>query len=159
VEGGPLPSFKNMTRVVIHRDKSALLLLAICALIGLALAVLPGCATDTGNASKDRAGRVTNAIGEELFNSILAFGLGEGRAYLTGQNGQDAAAAAFQAASSGILSTGGIQRIVSAYAGPEVANVVAEKFAAVAPATPAQAAITSNIIGSALQTAANQLAE
>jgi hypothetical protein len=95
-----------MTRVVIHRDKSALLLLAICALIGLALAVLPGCATDTGNAS-----------------------------------------------------TGGIQRIVSAYAGPEVANVVAEKFAAVAPATPAQAAITSNIIGSALQTAANQLAE
>jgi hypothetical protein len=33
-----------MTALVIHRNKSALLLLAICVLLGLALSALPGCA-------------------------------------------------------------------------------------------------------------------
>lgn len=127
------------------------------AILLLAVA-LAGCATDTGNEANDRRGRVTNAVLEETFMSVLNFGLAEGASYVSGRNGQDAAQAAFAAAQSGILSSGGIQHIVSAAAGPKVATVAAQSFAQANPQTPADAAKVADTIGAALQQANNQLA-
>lgn len=126
------------------------LLLACCAL------ALAGCATNTGDASADRRGRVTNAIGKEVFNAVLSFGLGQGRAYMTGQNGQDAAAGAFEAAVS-VVSSDSLKRIVDAYAGPEVAAVAAAQFDKAAPQTLQEKSWVANVIGAGLQLAANQL--
>lgn len=134
-------------------------ILGVVVAVLLILWLIPGCATDTGDPKVDRRGRITNAVLEETFNSVLAFGLHEGAAYVSGQNGQDAAAAAFQAAQSGILSSHGIEHIVKAAAGPTVANEAASAFAAAAPASPAEATLVSNTIGAALQIAANQLAK
>lgn len=121
--------------------------------------LLSGCATDSGNVSADRRGRITNAVLEETFNSVLSFGLNRGAVYISGQNGQDAAQAAFQAAQAGILSSGGIQHIVAAAAGPVVAQKAAASFAIANPQTPVDAVLVSNTIGAALQQAANQLAK
>lgn len=121
------------------------------------LCALPlGCATDTPDAAANRRGRVTNAVAGEVFNAVLNFGLSEGRQYLTGQNGQDAAAGAFDAAA-GLISSESIGRIVAAYAGPEVATIAQTQFDAADPKTPGDKVLIANTIGAALQLAANQL--
>lgn len=120
------------------------------------LLLLCSCATDTGDASVDRRGRVTNAIGKELFNVVLNFGLTQGRDLLTGQNGQDAAAGAFEAAK-GLVTSDSISRVMTAYAGPQIAAVAQAQFDKAAPVTPKERSFTANVIGAALQLAANQL--
>lgn len=127
------------------------------ALIASAL-FFAGCSTNTGDATADRRGRVTNAVLEETFNSVLAFGLNQGASLIAGQNGQDAAHAIFTAANQGVLSSGGINHIVSAWAGPEVGSVVAAKMQEANPQTPADKVLVANTIGAAIQIAANQLA-
>jgi len=124
----------------------------------LCAALLTGCATTTGNVSTDARGRVTNAVAKEVFNAVLSFAMNEGVSYMTGQNGQDAAAGAFQAAT-GLVSSASIGRIVDAYAGPQVGIVAQQQFAAANPQTPADKALIANVIGAALQQAANQLAK
>lgn len=112
-----------------------------------------GCATDTGDAKKDARGRATNEAGKQVFNALLSWGMNQGVAYMTGQNGQDAAAGAFEAAKGNI----DIGKIVSAYAGPEVASQVTTQIASANPQTPAQKSYFANVAGAALQLAANQL--
>lgn len=129
--------------------------LAIAAILA---ALLSGCATNTGDASVDRRGRVTNAVAKEVFNAVLHFGLNEGRSLMAGQNGQDAAAAAFDAAT-GIVSSDSLQRVLEAYAGPQVAVVAAEQFDKADPKTPAEKSFIANVIGAGFQLAANQLAK
>lgn len=125
-------------------------------LAAAALVCVAGCATDTGNPSADRRGRVTNAIGQEVFNAVLRFGLNQGSALLTGQNGQDAAKGAFQAAA-GLVSSDSVRRVIAAYAGPEVAAVAQAAYDKAAPASQPERAYIVNTIGAALQQAANQL--
>jgi len=122
----------------------------------VALLFAPACATDTGNPSKDRAGRVTNAALKDIFLAALSFGASEGQSYLEGKNGQDAASAAFIAAGKGLISSGTFNDIVTAYAGPEVGQVAAAQFAKANPQTPADSAKVANTIGAAFQQAANQ---
>lgn len=115
-----------------------------------------GCATDTGDAKKDARGRATNEVGKQVFNALLSWGLNEGVSQMTGQNGQDAAAAAFGAAKS-VAGGINISNIMRAYAGPEVAAKVDEQLAVANPQTPAEKSYFANVAGAALQLAANQL--
>lgn len=124
--------------------------------LSAALLFSPSCATDTGNPSKDRAGRVTNAVLKNVFIAALNFGMSEGQSYIEGQNGQDAAHAAFLAADRGLISSTTLNDIVTAYAGPQVGAVAAQQFAAANPKTPADAKAVANTIGAAFQQAANQ---
>lgn len=114
-----------------------------------------GCATDTGDPVKDRRGRVVNELGKQVFNAVLSWGTTQGVDALTGRNGQDAAAGAFEAARSSF----DIGRIVDAYAGPQVAAVVAQQMAVANPQTPKEKTFFANVIGAALQLAANQFAK
>lgn len=120
--------------------------------------LITGCQTDTGDAGKDRAGRVTNAVLTQVFNSALNYGLTEGQQYLTGQNGQDAAAGAFTAAA-GLVSSDAIASYVKAYAGPQLGGVTNALVQQANPQTPSDTALVANTIGAAFQLAANQLAE
>jgi hypothetical protein len=115
-----------------------------------------GCATDTGDPKKDARGRATNEVGKQVFNALLSWGLNEGVAQMTGQNGQDAAAGAFGAAKS-VAGGINISNIMRAYAGPEVAAKVDEQLAIANPQTPQQRSYFANVAGAALQLAANQL--
>lgn len=115
-----------------------------------------GCATDSGDAAKDRRGRVTNAVLKTIFVAALNFGVSEGQSYLEGQNGQDAAHAAFLAADKGLISSSTINDLVTAYAGPQVGQVAAQQFTAANPQTPAESKAVANTIGAAFQEAANQ---
>lgn len=122
------------------------------------LSLFVGCNTDTGNLVKDRNGRVTNAVLKDVFNTVLQAGLSYGTASLSGQNGQDAAEAAFISAgeSNGVNMIGDI---MTAYAGPQVAPITNAALSALKqanPQTPAEKAAVLNTIGAAIQTAANQ---
>lgn len=150
--------FKKIA-IKIGADADIVNLVGLVLLLFVVASLFAGCATNTGVPWKDRLGRVSNAAGEELFNSVLSFGLSEGRNLLTGQNGQDAAAGAFQAASGGLISSGAFEHYMSAWAGPQVAAVAAEQFAKANPQTPAQSAKVANTIGAALQLAANMMAK
>lgn len=127
----------------------------IIALLTISTLAFTSCATDTGDAAKDRRGRVTNAVLKEVFTAALSFGAAEGRAYLSGQNGQDAAAGAFEAAGQSFLSSSTFDHIVAAYAGPQVAKVAAQQFAKANPQTPGDRAMVANTIGAAFQQVAN----
>lgn len=123
--------------------------------VALSLA-FAGCATDTGDPGKDARARAFNEAGKQVFNAVLNFGLNEGAGYLSGRNGQDAAAGAFEAAKSSMASFN-IGDIVSAYAGPEVGAVAHEQMMAAKPANGKEAKFFANVIGAALQLGANQL--
>lgn len=132
----------------------------------LTIALIPAlllcsCATNTGDPAKDKRGRITNAVGTEVFNAVLSFGLNEGASLIAGQNGQDASAAAFSAAKqagAGLISSATFQHIMAAAAGPQVASVATQQLQAAKPQTAAQQAYVINTIGAALQSSNNQLA-
>lgn len=118
--------------------------------------IFTGCATNTGDPAKDARGRVTNEVGKQLFNAVLNFGLGQGAEYLSGRNGQDAAAGAFAAASQGL----DIGKVIDAAAGSQVADAATKAYAdAKARAPQASPSFLKNVIGAGLQLAANQLAK
>lgn len=101
---------------------------------------------------------VTNAVLQDVFNTVLTAGLSAGGAALMGQNGQDAAQAAFIAAgeSNGVNALG---TLLTAYAGPQIAPVANAAIAALTkaqPVTPADKVAVLNTIGAAIQTAANE---
>lgn len=133
-------------------------ILAVGIAVLLILWLIPGCATDTGDPKKDRQGRVTNAVLQDVFNIALQGAMSAGAAALQGQNGQDAANAAFESAAL----SGGVNLIgdaITAYAGPQAKPiaVAAQKAVALAsPQTPADKAAVLNTIGAAIQQAANQ---
>lgn len=133
-------------------------ILAVVVAIVLILLLLPGCGTNTGNPSKDKAGAVTNAVLQDVFNQVLDAGLGVGASALEGQNGQDAAEAAFLAAGehAGVDALG---TILTAYAGPQIAPVATAATNALTganPQTPADKVAVLNTIGAAIQTAADE---
>lgn len=120
------------------------------------IAFLTGCATNTGDPAKDARGRATNEVGKQLFTAMLSFGLEQGRQAMTGRNGQDAAAGAFEAASQGL----DIGKVIDAAAGSQVADAAATAYAdAKARAPQASPSWLKNVIGAGLQLAANQLAK
>lgn len=128
-------------------------------LICLIPLLFASCATDTGNVRHDRAARITNEVGKQVFSAIVSYGLNRGQRYLTGQNGQDAAEGAFEAAKQSALTSIDLGRIIDAYAGPEVATIAQIEFEDAAPRTPAEKSYIANVIGAGLQLAANQLAK
>lgn len=128
-----------------------LILLLVCA-------TFVSCKTDTGDAKKDTAGRVTNAALSEVFNSVLQAGLQYGTQSLTGQNGQDAAKSIFENVAV-INGPEAIEHIMQAYAGPEVApiaEVASSQLAKINPQTDADRVLIIQTIGAAVQQVANQ---
>lgn len=123
----------------------------------LALCLLSGCATNTGDAAKDQRGRVTNAVLAEVFNAVVRAGVSAGGSALAGRNGQDAAHAAFIAAAQ-INGTEVLDRILVAYAGPQVqpvADAAMAQIAKVNPRTASDKVAVLNTIGAAIQSVAN----
>ena len=127
----------------------AVVLLGIC--IGL-----QGCATVP--ASTNAA--VVKALETDAYNAVLQTATAYAGSAMAGQNGQDAALAAFEAAAipNGAAAIG---TLLTAYAGPEIAAVKATVQTEVAKLTskgvPAKDAL--NTVGAALQTVANQSAK
>lgn len=131
----------------------------IALLLAVAL-LLSACATNTGNVSADTRGRVTNAVLKDVFNTVVSAGIQYGVSSLTGQNGQDAAEAAFLSAgqANGVSA---FRDIEAAYAGPQIKPVVDVALDAIAKANPQSAAdrvLVLNTVGAAIQSVANQYA-
>lgn len=119
-----------------------------------------GCETMSGNATKDRRGRITNAVASEAFSAVLKIGLGVGLNALEGRNGQDAAGAVFASATQ-IDGGAALARVLKAAAGPEIApiaNVAARQFDAAKPQTAAERKFLADTIGAAIQASANTVA-
>lgn len=134
-------------------------ILAVAIAVLIVLWLIPGCATNTGNAATDQRGRVTNAIGAEAAKVVWNFALNSGTSYLQGQNGQAAASAAFTAAKTIQSYDGamGFANIIRAAAGPQVAQAAQQAYVAANPQTPEQKVFVANSICGALQNAANSL--
>lgn len=119
--------------------------------------LLQGCATMSGDPAADRRGRITNALGREVFSAVLQVGLGLGTNALAGRNGQDAAQAVFESA--GRIDGGAaLERVLLAAAGPKVAplaDAAAAELERANPQTAAERRLIVNTIGAAIQTAAN----
>ena len=126
--------------------KTAALLVLVTGFFSGAVLWLPGCATDTGDAAKDRRGRVTNEV-------LLTVGKFAGKIVLSSAaNALTQRAAGLQidyaeAAQQGlwsnvdtILTSDDLARVVRAYAGPALPGAdtaLGAQFAAVAPQTAA----------------------
>lgn len=139
-------------------------------MLALALAVtvalyLGACATDTGNPSKDRAGRVTNAVLTNLAKDVGKLAVGAlASAVTTAASGDTNARDLEHSAATGVWKNVGtvdvasdVSNIVSAWNGgtaPAVATAAAQVFTAADPQTPAQKAAVMNVIAGTISGAA-----
>lgn len=107
--------------------------------------MLNGCATDTGVASKDRAGRVTNAVLQDAVKAIGSFAvasISNAVAQQTSTGKIDWNASASQGLWSSVpslLSSDDVNNVIAAWAGPQapaITKAIAPELAAAV--TPAQ---------------------
>lgn len=143
--------------------KALLLATAALAIVCLPLALLPSCATDTGNVSKDRAGRVTNAVLESgaQFVGRVALATLQNAAQGAFDGGKvdlaHSAAEGLWAQAPSIVSSADVQRVVNAWSGNQLDTVAAAAAAAYRqanPQTPAERAkVVDALAGSVSQAA------
>lgn len=129
-------------------------------IVGAALFLLGGCATDTGDARRNQRGRITNAVLEEAFNAALKVGLSAGEGAVNGWAIQNGASAIFDNPQVSIDGGAALEHIILAAAGPEakpLAKAAAVQFDKANPKTPAEKAAVANTIGAGLQHAAAQV--
>lgn len=126
----------------------------------LAITII-SCSTDTGDANKDKAARIANAAGQELFTAALQIGLSAGEGAVNGYAEQHGASAIFDNPSAvQIDGAAAVQHLIAAAAGPSsapVASAAATLFTAANPQTPAQKVQVANTIAAGLQAGAAQV--
>lgn len=137
--------------------------LLLVAGLTLAAHLLPSCSTTTGDASKDRAGRVTNAVlettGAFVGRVALATLTNAAETYANGGKIDMAHAAAdgLWTQAPTIVSSADVQKIVNAWSGNQLDTVAAASAAAyrqAAPQTPAERTAVVNTIAGSLSNAA-----
>jgi hypothetical protein len=131
--------------------------------LSLVLFGLPGCATNTGNPSKDRAGRVTNATLSALGDAVAGFAgntlvaMASQELSSGGIDMASAASAGLYASAPSVVNSKDIENIINAWSGntlPTIATKAAQKFAVARPITPADKIAVTNAIAAALTTGA-----
>ena len=126
---------------------------------------LAGCATDTGNPSKDRAGRVTNAIltdvaksvGKAAFDELTAQGDNSGPGHSAAQG---LWVDGLTKASVILISSGTLSDIINAWSGsdmPSTASAAAKAFTLAAPVTVADQQAVISTIATAISHAATSV--
>ncbi len=138
--------------------------LSLALLAGFAACTLAACATDTGDPAKDRRGRVTNAVLQEVGTAAFRIALDSltqdaDSRHVAGEktNFAHSAAAGLWKESANIVNSGSLVRVVNAWGGhelPTVAAGLAREYARVAPQTPAERAAVIDRMASGLSTAA-----
>lgn len=132
-------------------------------IVGAALFLLMGCATDTGNEKTDKRGRITNAVLEELFSAATKIAISSAASAVDGYALQHGATALFTQAEAPASIDGGaaIAHVIAAAAGPAartpVANPLGTLYAKASPQTPADKKLVINTIAAGLQQGAAQV--
>lgn len=137
--------------------------LLLIAALTLATQILPSCSTSTGDAAKDRAGRVTNATLQSAadFTGRVALATLTSAAQ-SAAGGQKidlahSAAAGLWSQSTSIASSADVQRVVSAWSGDQlgtVADASAAAYRQADPRTAPERTAVVNALAGALSTAA-----
>lgn len=131
-------------------------------LVIVAAISLIGCATDTGDAAKDRRGRVTNAVLESIASAVgkVAISTLTNAATQQMSGGKvDLASAASQGLwtnATSIVDSNTVAKIVNAWSDDSikpVAAIAAQKFAEVNPQTPAEKVAVVNAIATGISNA------
>lgn len=132
-------------------------------LVLIIVLLVTGCATNTGDETKDRRGRVTNAVLENIAKAVGQVALSTLTNAATQQlNGNKVDLA--QAASEGLWKNAGtivdsnsLTNVINAWSGgaiKPVAAVAAQKFEEAKPVTPAEKAAVVNTIAASISKAA-----
>ena len=152
----PLAGFIRPATLISLFGISALVLLFVMLLI-------PGCATNTGNAKRDRAGRVTNAVLADVGDAVVSYATAT-LVQMVEQSADgksiDMASAASQGlytSAPGINVADDVSRVIDAWSGhtlPGVSAQAAQSFALADPQTPSDKAAIVNTIAASLSQAA-----